>query len=55
MTLYSLSNGEDQIVQIEMVGFDWMPRRPRLHNGWLRTVVGGALQRYLRRNRVVAV
>jgi hypothetical protein len=49
MTLYSLSNGDDQIVQVEMVNYGWMPQRPRLHNGWLRSIVGSALRSYLRR------
>lgn len=50
MTLYSLSNGDDQIVNVEMVGgYDWLPQRPRLRMGWLRSVVGLALRSHLRR------
>jgi hypothetical protein len=49
MRLYSLNVNETSLVEVEMVGYDWLPIRPRLNSGWLRSIVGCALRTYLRK------
>jgi hypothetical protein len=49
MRLYDLNVNGDAICSVEMDVPAWMPVRPRLHSGWLRTVVGNALRNYFRR------
>jgi hypothetical protein len=49
MRLYSLSVNETSLVEVDMVGHDWLPVRPRLNGGWLRSLVGCALRNYFRK------
>jgi hypothetical protein len=49
MRLYDLNVNGEAVCSVDMDVPTWMPVRPRLHAGWLRTVVGHALRSYFRR------
>jgi hypothetical protein len=49
MTLYSLKVDEEPVCEVEMEAPEWLPVRPRLNTGWLKTTVAKALHNYFSR------
>jgi hypothetical protein len=49
MRLYDLNVNGEAVCSVDMDVPDWMPVRPRLNGGWLRSIVGHALRNYFRR------